>query len=45
MAAGLAGWCLMTDRTEAEHLAATLAADRLGRDDEGRSLSFGAYLT
>jgi hypothetical protein len=34
-----------TDRAEAEHLAATLAADRLGRDDEVRSLSFGAYLT
>lgn len=34
-----------TDRTEAEQLAARLAAEREGRDDEARSLSFGAYLT
>ncbi|MCZ7537191.1 MAG: site-specific integrase [Acidimicrobiia bacterium] len=34
-----------TDRAEAERLAARLAAERNGRDDEVRSLSFGAYLT
>ena len=34
-----------TDRAEAERIAARLAAEREGRDDEVRSLSFGAYLT
>ncbi len=34
-----------TDRAEAEALAARLAAERDGRNDEIRSLSFGAYLT
>ncbi len=34
-----------TDRGEAERMAARLAAEREGRDDEIRSLSFGAYLT
>jgi integrase len=33
-----------TDRDEAERLAARLAAERDGRDDEIRSLTFGAYL-
>src|SRR5687767_11590157 len=33
-----------TDRDEAERLAARLAAEREGRDDEVRSLTFGAYL-
>jgi len=33
-----------TDRADAERLAATLAAARLGRDDEARSLTYGAYL-
>ena len=34
-----------TDRAEAEALAARLAAERDGRNDEVRALSFGAYLT
>lgn len=34
-----------TSRTEAERLAAKLAAELNGRDDEARSLTFGAYLT
>lgn len=34
-----------TDRSEAEALAARLAAERDGRNDEVRSLTFGAYLT
>jgi integrase len=34
-----------TDRAEAEQLARQLAAVANGRDDEGRALSFGAYLT
>jgi len=34
-----------TDRDEAEKLTARLAADRNGRDDAARSLSFGSYLT
>lgn len=34
-----------TDRAEAEALAARLAAERDGRNDEIRSLTFGAYLT
>lgn len=34
-----------TDRAEAERMAARLAAESEGRDDEVRSLSFGAYLT
>lgn len=34
-----------TDRGEAEKLTARLAAERNGRDDAARSLSFGAYLT
>ncbi len=34
-----------TDRSEAERLAARLAAERDGRDDEVRTLTFGAYLT
>jgi integrase len=34
-----------TDRGEAEALAARLAAERDGRNDEIRSLTFGAYLT
>ena len=34
-----------TDRAEAEALARQLAAQVNGRDDEGRTLSFGAYLT
>jgi len=34
-----------TSRQEAERLAARLAAELNGRNDEGRSLSFGAYLT
>ncbi|MCB1283372.1 MAG: site-specific integrase [Microthrixaceae bacterium] len=34
-----------TDRTEAEALVARLAAERDGRNDEVRSLTFGAYLT
>ena len=34
-----------TDRAEAEALAARLAAERDGRNDESRTLSFGAYLT
>lgn len=34
-----------TSREEAERLAARLAAELNGRNDEGRSLSFGAYLT
>ena len=33
------------DRAEAERLARRLAAEVNGRNDEGRSLSFGAYLT
>ncbi len=33
------------DRADAERLAARLANDRTGRDDETRTLSFGAYLT
>jgi integrase len=32
-------------RAEAERLAAKLAAERNGRNDEARSLTFGAYLT
>ncbi len=34
-----------TDRTEAAALVARLAAERDGRNDEVRSLTFGAYLT
>ena len=34
-----------TDRADAERLAARLAADRNGRNDQARSLTFGAYLT
>ena len=34
-----------TNRQEAERLAARLAAKLNGRNDEGRSLTFGAYLT
>ena len=34
-----------TERSDAERLAARLAAERNGRNDEARSLSFGAYLT
>ncbi|MFP5579851.1 MAG: tyrosine-type recombinase/integrase [Acidimicrobiia bacterium] len=34
-----------TDRSEAEVLVARLAAERDGRNDEVRSLTFGAYLT
>jgi hypothetical protein len=34
-----------TDRAEAEALARQLATQVNGRDDEGRTLSFGAYLT
>ena len=34
-----------TERADAERLAHALAAQMNGRDDEGRSLSFGAYLT
>jgi hypothetical protein len=34
-----------TDRAEAEALAARLAVERDGRNDEVRSLTFGAYLT
>lgn len=34
-----------TGRADAERLAARLAAERNGRNDETRSLSFGAYLT
>ena len=34
-----------TDRAEAEALVARLAAERDGRNDEVRSLTFGAYLT
>lgn len=34
-----------TERSDAEKLAARLAGERNGRDDEARSLSFGAYLT
>ncbi len=34
-----------TNRRDAERLAARLAAKFNGRNDEGRSLSFGAYLT
>ena len=34
-----------TSREEAERLAARLAKELNGRNDEGRSLSFGAYLT
>jgi integrase len=34
-----------SDRTAAEKLAAKLAAERNGRNDETRSLTFGAYLT
>jgi integrase len=33
------------ERAEAEALAARLAGERNGRDDEGRSLTFGAFLT
>src|SRR5438105_1627884 len=33
-----------TERADAERLAERLAAERNGRDDETRSLSFGAYL-
>jgi integrase len=33
------------DRADAERLAARLANERTGRDDETRTLSFGAYLT
>lgn len=33
------------ERVDAERLAARLAGERNGRDDEARSLSFGAYLT
>jgi hypothetical protein len=34
-----------TDRADAERLAARLAADVNGRNDDVRGLSFGAYLT
>jgi hypothetical protein len=34
-----------TDRSEAERLAACLAAQCNGRNDEVRALTFGAYLT
>jgi hypothetical protein len=34
-----------TDRADAERLAARLADERNGRDDEARSLTFGVYLT
>jgi hypothetical protein len=34
-----------TDRADAERLAARLAAERNGRNDESRSLTFGAFLT
>src|SRR5690606_33757461 len=34
-----------TDRDEAQALTARLAAERDGRNDEIRSLTFGAYLT
>ncbi len=34
-----------TSRTDAERLAARLAREINGRNDEGRSLTFGAYLT
>lgn len=34
-----------TERADAERLAARLAADRNGRNDQARSLTFGAYLT
>jgi integrase len=34
-----------TDRHTAEKLARTLAAEIVGRNDDGRSLTFGAYLT
>jgi hypothetical protein len=34
-----------TERADAERLAAKLAADRNGRNDQTRSLTFGAYLT
>ena len=34
-----------TERADAERLAARLAAERNGRNDESRSLSLGAYLT
>ncbi|MHB1444975.1 MAG: tyrosine-type recombinase/integrase [Acidimicrobiales bacterium] len=34
-----------TDRADAEKLAARLASERNGRNDQTRSLSFGAYLT
>ncbi len=34
-----------TDRADAERLAAQLAAERNGRNDQARSLTFGAYLT
>lgn len=33
-----------TDRVDAEQLAARLASERNGRDDHGRSLTFGVYL-
>ena len=34
-----------TNRADAERLAASLAADLNGRNDNGRSLSFGVYMT
>ena len=34
-----------TDRADAERLAARLAAEHNGRNDQSRSLTFGAYLT
>jgi len=34
-----------TERADAERLAARLAGERNGPDNEARSLSFGAYLT
>ncbi len=34
-----------TERADAERLAARLASELEGRNDEVRSLSFGAYLT
>jgi integrase len=34
-----------TDRADAERLAQRLAKEAVGRDDAGRSLTFGAYLT
>jgi integrase len=34
-----------TDRADAERLAARLADERNGRDDQARSLTFGVYLT